>query len=1506
MVAQCAFTFDPAAWSDTHNRECYLEEPWSCPHDAHESAEFCVFHLPPSGKRERGIDAEAIAAALQRTAATDGATDKQLIGARFADITLDRTIISAADNHRLDLRHATVAGEFSLTAGELSAALDLRGADLQGVDWTDGTLSACHLNGATVDGEFRAVETTFTGDVDFTGVTFADRVVLDEARFHADTCLQDVQFEAPASFDGVEFRGDANLLTDDACFERAQFHDEVTFTKAEFRYADFIDCQFGGETTFDETTFTGDAEFRAATFATDASFRGVTFEGDADILIHDADFTDVQFGGQADFDHATFAAATFEAATFTGDGIFRDTEFEMDATFTDAAFEADCELVEARFRDDADFTGVTVAGDATCTGVEFQGGDNSDDDDVTFAEATISGAADFQDARFRFANFSSFTAGEACFVDAVFSDDAVFTGSRFRGPLVIDEVRFRGDTSFAEGVFEAAVSARGVEFDGHQNAGNDDVTFAGATFDAEIDCAFGAFGNADFSGAEFEQAVFSDTTFREEVTFEGAAFGQRASFDEAHFEADTTFAGTAFHEPVQFRGAEFHGRDNVDDDDVSFAGAVFDSDADFYAASFRYANFTDVRVTGTATFDETVFAGDGDFDGVTFDGPVSFDEARFRDDTSFADATVGGDASFRGVEFQGGANITDDDVTFAGASFAGALDCTAGEFAYTDFTDADIDGPATFTDAQFTDDTAFEGVQFGDQIVFDEARFRDDAAFDAVTVDGAASFRGAEFHGGANVVDDDLSMADATFADDIDFHGARFRYASLEDASVAGAADFDEAVFERDAVFSGVTFESAVSFEEARFRDDAAFDDADIDGPASFSGAEFHGGDNLQDDDVTFEATAFGDAVDFRHVEFEYANFESMQVAERSDFEATTFADKSSFADAEFEGPVSFEEATFEDDTTFCRAHCDGAATFYGVEFEGGPSENDDADFEQATFADDVDFQDIECDAFGFERVSVAGAAEFSNAMFGAVSVAETRFEGPVEMPFCQYTGQVHFAEAEFGAEVTMDEARLESDACFAGARFEAAVSFRGAEFSGDAHTIDDADFEATVFEDTVDFEKAEFRFGNFSGAEFHGNAIFVETTFADGALFQRAEFDASALFARTIFDDETDFSSTAFADSAHFDEVQFRADTTFADATFQADATFEASEFEGSSNRHNDDANFESATFFAGADFTDVSFRYTNFTNTEFGEDAWFEGITVADSAVFRPQPAETDETLIHLENASLRGGTLGQPEVGRVFYDLTGGSIGAVRLDDTHCDLPLFDHFRFADTDFDGFDFTSHKAHLAENNWTIHEFAAQADRVSGGAAAIENPATLENTYLKAKNAAADFGDRKAAAEFFIKEMLYRRRKNWDIATGHTVGSITEVSPRNRLRSLGKWVGNHILYQTCGYGERLWRVLYVSGAVIFFWGIIYTIIPQGIEGGKARGVDSLAQLATPEGLIILGRNIYFSTATFITLEYVGGSPAGSTARWLASLEAFSGALLIALVVFVLGRRVAW
>ncbi|MFY4816259.1 pentapeptide repeat-containing protein, partial [Haloarcula sp. AONF1] len=525
-------------------------------------------------------------------------------------------------------------------------------------------------------------------------------------------------------------------------------------------------------------------------------------------------------------------------------------------------------------------------------------------------------------------------------------------------------------------------------------------------------------------------------------------------------------------------------------------------------------------------------------------------------------------------------------------------------------------------------------------------------------------------------------------------------------------------------------------------------------------------------------------------------------------------------------------------------------------------------------------------------------------SLFGRARFEDAVCTESVDLSFTRFTEPVSFDGIAFESGVTADEARFESDASFAESAFEEGATFRGVEFQGGAHTVTDANFEAATFADSADFKLAEFRVADFSGAEFEGTALFERTVFEDDGTFRNAEFGASAVFSRSRFLEESDFSSCRFGGEAHFDELRFEKDSTFADAEFGGDATFRSAEFEGSANMHNDDASFEAATFRGKADFDKASFLYANFTHTTFARDAAFTEAEFEHSVAFRPRPAES-ETLVDLSDAVVRGGTLGQPEQGDAFYDCTHAEVREVTLDDEHCTHGLFNHFRFCNTDFHGFDFTAHKTYLARNNWEIHTFAATEAADRSETEREFTPARLENTYLKAKNCASDFGDRKAAAEFFIKEMVYRRRKNWRAAFTREEA----VSPVNRTKALGKWIGNKVLHQTCGYGERLWRVVYVSAVTVFIWGVLYTTTTQGTTGSSGlttQGIGGLSNLFSPEGAVVLGKNMYFSMVTFTTLGYGDIQPVGSTARALAGLEAFLGALLVALVVFVLGRRVAW
>jgi hypothetical protein len=95
-------------------------------------------------------------------------------------------------------------------------------------------------------------------------------------------------------------------------------------------------------------------------------------------------------------------------------------------------------------------------------------------------------------------------------------------------------------------------------------------------------------------------------------------------------------------------------------------------------------------------------------------------------------------------------------------------------------------------------------------------------------------------------------------------------------------------------------------------------------------------------------------------------------------------------------------------------------------------------------------------------------------------------------------------------------------------------------------------------------------------------------------------------------------------------------------------------------------------------------------------------------------------------------------------------------------------------------------------------------------------------------------------------------------------------------------------LWLSCGYGERPRRAIATSLLLILGYAAAFAFL----------------DLRGPEGLV--GRDFaqcaYFSTVTFTTLGYGDIIPLGG-ARYLAATEAFLGAWMMALFVFVFCRR---
>lgn len=110
-------------------------------------------------------------------------------------------------------------------------------------------------------------------------------------------------------------------------------------------------------------------------------------------------------------------------------------------------------------------------------------------------------------------------------------------------------------------------------------------------------------------------------------------------------------------------------------------------------------------------------------------------------------------------------------------------------------------------------------------------------------------------------------------------------------------------------------------------------------------------------------------------------------------------------------------------------------------------------------------------------------------------------------------------------------------------------------------------------------------------------------------------------------------------------------------------------------------------------------------------------------------------------------------------------------------------------------------------------------------------------------------------------------------------------------------------------YGENPWWIVWVLvHTILFVRSSTRSSVARSTEQTEAVAFDvlSIIPITIPETVSILLSTIYFSAVTFTTLGYGDVQPASSAAEALATVESFLGALLMALLVFVLGRRTNW
>lgn len=479
----------------------------------------------------------------------------------------------------------------------------------------------------------------------------------------------------------------------------------------------------------------------------------------------------------------------------------------------------------------------------------------------------------------------------------------------------------------------------------------------------------------------------------------------------------------------------------------------------------------------------------------------------------------------------------------------------------------------------------------------------------------------------------------------------------------------------------------------------------------------------------------------------------------------------------------------------------------------------------------------------------------------GDLRVADAEIDAPLWLTGGVVKGQTDATDATFGGDVHFTRATLYGQATFSGAAFDAAAQFDRTAFRAGAA------FDQATFAGRSTFEFAEFESStstllqsdiDYAGAVFRGPTTFESAVCRGSLTFQEAVFHMEANFEWMTFDGRARFSSATFGGDARCWRATFHEEAIFANATFEGETTFSDGTFEGS-------ARFGGARFDGPVRFEDCTVPNA----LDLQESTIDELICDLD--------CPTPPVRVNLRGSIVETGRLVQPAPD-VVYDCTGGEIGDVSLVFEADNKNPFEYIRVLETDFEGFDFgtAAHRRHLWDIDWNLHRLADPAQ----AALLLETPTAsqLESTYIKAKIAAKTAGDSKGSAEFFRKEMRFRRHQHarrYRTATGLT----------NRGLAVGRWFANGFLDLTSGYGERPWRVIAASVVLIFgFAAMYYGLSPTLYD--------------TAKGYLTL------SMGGFVTLILGNVDVENTLINLLVQSEGFLGAFFIALFVFTLTRSI--
>jgi uncharacterized protein YjbI with pentapeptide repeats len=471
--------------------------------------------------------------------------------------------------------------------------------------------------------------------------------------------------------------------------------------------------------------------------------------------------------------------------------------------------------------------------------------------------------------------------------------------------------------------------------------------------------------------------------------------------------------------------------------------------------------------------------------------------------------------------------------------------------------------------------------------------------------------------------------------------------------------------------------------------------------------------------------------------------------------------------------------------------------------------------------------------------------------------------------------GDFELANGTLGASIderlNLSHATFEGTVDWSGTTVEVSTVFLGAVFEGEA-CLDDAVFEeATTFREAtfqheVSIQDATFNeVSSFRAAQFESNVDFERAEFNGLAKFRAGSFDGDANFAVTEFAGNVDFRRTAFTDTADFGSTTFLRTTAFRGAKFGTYADFRRAEF-------GDKVNFETVMFDGGADFRQA----------EFNRQALFDSVSLNRAAF-----AEADLTDADFSNADLREANLESALLSRATLfgadlrgaRLSGALLGDVRVDDSTRFLGHAESDRVPNPH-------SIKA-MRSRPCCVYDPRYESD------GQYEDADKAKSVYRALEELARKAARPQLQARCFIRRQDLQKRD-------YKQAAARADSLETRIIAGARYTRAKVARATLLYGESPWRVIGYSIGIILGFALLFPV------GGwmKPDGGTPITYTQIYSDPLELLNAVYYSTLTFTALGFGDFKPIGF-GRALTTIETGLGAVLVALLVFILGRRAA-